>query len=245
MCVGGVCVCEWMFLLPSHPGFAGCEGRIGSSWSSSGDNQGQRFEDRLPKGERQMTPLIDSWFLVTSYHLISSSVTAAPHTAPMTTLTWIHRQVHPPSLSIAVYLGNKPRNNHQEIANPATSVWVLQISANSNTDLHVHFTSAQFCFILEIIDITCVLHLYFFVTCNSLFSRQESILISYILTIISTATSVEVAKHQLLVMFDEIMKSALYQKLLKEKVWPSIRDLKLNHTWVRQQDNDPKNASKW
>ncbi|KAF7650076.1 hypothetical protein LDENG_00131870 [Lucifuga dentata] len=40
------------------------------------------------------------------------------------------------------------------------------------------------------------------------------------------------------------MNSALYQKILKENVRPSVRDLKLKRTWVMQQDNDPKHTSK-
>ncbi|KAK3528161.1 hypothetical protein QTP86_023883, partial [Hemibagrus guttatus] len=40
------------------------------------------------------------------------------------------------------------------------------------------------------------------------------------------------------------MNSAVYQKLLKENVRPSVCDLKLKRTWVLQQDNDPKHASK-
>ena len=40
------------------------------------------------------------------------------------------------------------------------------------------------------------------------------------------------------------MNSALYQKILKENVRPSVQDLKLKRTWVMQQDNDPKHTSK-
>uniref|UniRef100_A0A9J7ZRY6 Transposase n=1 Tax=Cyprinus carpio carpio TaxID=630221 RepID=A0A9J7ZRY6_CYPCA len=40
------------------------------------------------------------------------------------------------------------------------------------------------------------------------------------------------------------MKSAVYQKILKENVRPSFHDLKLKRTWVLQQDNDPKHTSK-
>ncbi len=40
------------------------------------------------------------------------------------------------------------------------------------------------------------------------------------------------------------MNSALYQKILKENVQPSVCDLKLKRTWVMQQDNDPKHTSK-
>ncbi|KAK3548595.1 hypothetical protein QTP70_015114, partial [Hemibagrus guttatus] len=38
--------------------------------------------------------------------------------------------------------------------------------------------------------------------------------------------------------------SAVYQKILKENVRPSVCDLKLKRTWVLQQDNDPKHTSK-
>ncbi len=38
--------------------------------------------------------------------------------------------------------------------------------------------------------------------------------------------------------------SAVYQKILKDNVRPSVRDLKLKRTWVLQQDNDPKHTSK-
>ncbi|KAK3531532.1 hypothetical protein QTP70_024909 [Hemibagrus guttatus] len=40
------------------------------------------------------------------------------------------------------------------------------------------------------------------------------------------------------------MNSAVYQKILKENVRPSVCDLKLKGTWVLQQDNDPKHTSK-
>ncbi len=40
------------------------------------------------------------------------------------------------------------------------------------------------------------------------------------------------------------MNSALYQKILKDNVRPSVYDLKLKRTWVIQQDNDPKHTSK-
>ncbi|KAK3571484.1 hypothetical protein QTP86_012631 [Hemibagrus guttatus] len=40
------------------------------------------------------------------------------------------------------------------------------------------------------------------------------------------------------------MNSAVYQKILKENVQPSVCDLKLKRTWVLQQDNDPKHTSK-
>ncbi len=43
---------------------------------------------------------------------------------------------------------------------------------------------------------------------------------------------------------DGTMNSAIYQKILKENVRPSVCDLKLKHTWVMQQDNDPKHISK-
>ncbi len=40
------------------------------------------------------------------------------------------------------------------------------------------------------------------------------------------------------------MNSALYQKILKENIQPSVCDLKLKRTWVMQQDNDLKHISK-
>uniref|UniRef100_A0A9J8AG74 Tc1-like transposase DDE domain-containing protein n=1 Tax=Cyprinus carpio carpio TaxID=630221 RepID=A0A9J8AG74_CYPCA len=40
------------------------------------------------------------------------------------------------------------------------------------------------------------------------------------------------------------MNSALYQKILKENVRPSDCDVNLKHTWVIQQDNDPKHTTK-
>ncbi|KAK3556965.1 hypothetical protein QTP70_022309 [Hemibagrus guttatus] len=40
------------------------------------------------------------------------------------------------------------------------------------------------------------------------------------------------------------MNSAVYQKILKENVRPSVCDLKLKQTWVLQQDNNPKHTSK-
>ncbi len=47
-----------------------------------------------------------------------------------------------------------------------------------------------------------------------------------------------------LAIIDGTMNSVLYQKILKENVWPSVCDLKLKRTWVMQQDNDPKHTSK-
>ncbi len=47
-----------------------------------------------------------------------------------------------------------------------------------------------------------------------------------------------------LAIIDRTMNSALYQKIRKENVRPSVRDLKLKRTWVMQQDNDPKHTSK-
>ncbi len=47
-----------------------------------------------------------------------------------------------------------------------------------------------------------------------------------------------------LAIIDGTMNSALYQKILKENVQPSVCDLKLKRTWVMQQDNDPKHTSK-
>ncbi len=40
------------------------------------------------------------------------------------------------------------------------------------------------------------------------------------------------------------MNSALYQKILKENVRPSVCDLNLKHTWVIQQGNDTKHTNK-
>ncbi|KAK3571142.1 hypothetical protein QTP86_003094 [Hemibagrus guttatus] len=40
------------------------------------------------------------------------------------------------------------------------------------------------------------------------------------------------------------MNFAVYQKILKENVRPSVCDLKLKQPWVLQQDNDPKHNSK-
>ncbi|KAK3556981.1 hypothetical protein QTP70_022323 [Hemibagrus guttatus] len=40
------------------------------------------------------------------------------------------------------------------------------------------------------------------------------------------------------------MNSAVYLKILKENVRPSVFDLKLKRTWFLQQDNDPKHTSK-
>ncbi len=47
-----------------------------------------------------------------------------------------------------------------------------------------------------------------------------------------------------LAIIDGIMNFALYQKILKENVQPSVCDLKLKRTWVMQQDNDPNHTSK-
>ncbi len=47
-----------------------------------------------------------------------------------------------------------------------------------------------------------------------------------------------------LAIIDGTMNSALYQKILKENVRPSVCELKLKCTWVLQQDNDPKLTSK-
>ncbi len=44
---------------------------------------------------------------------------------------------------------------------------------------------------------------------------------------------------------DETMNSALYQKILKENVQPSVCDLELKSTWVMWQDNDPNHTSEW
>ncbi len=47
----------------------------------------------------------------------------------------------------------------------------------------------------------------------------------------------------ILAIIDGTMNSALYQNILKENVRPSVCDLKLKHTWVMQQDNEPKHTS--
>ncbi len=47
-----------------------------------------------------------------------------------------------------------------------------------------------------------------------------------------------------LAIIDGTMNSALYQKILKKNVRPSVCDLKLKHTWVLQQDIEPKRTSK-
>ena len=47
-----------------------------------------------------------------------------------------------------------------------------------------------------------------------------------------------------LAVIDGTMNSALYQKILKENVQPSVPDLKLKGTWVLL-DNDPKHTSKF
>ncbi len=47
-----------------------------------------------------------------------------------------------------------------------------------------------------------------------------------------------------LAIIDGTMNSALYQKILKENVRPSVCDLKFKRTWGMQQDNDPKHTSK-
>ncbi|KAI4898620.1 hypothetical protein NFI96_006400 [Prochilodus magdalenae] len=41
------------------------------------------------------------------------------------------------------------------------------------------------------------------------------------------------------------MNAAVYQKILKGNVRPSVCDLKLKRTYVLQQDNDPKHTSKF
>ena len=47
-----------------------------------------------------------------------------------------------------------------------------------------------------------------------------------------------------LAIIDGTMNSALYQKILKENIWPSVCDLKLKCSWVMQQANDPKHTIK-
>ena len=46
-----------------------------------------------------------------------------------------------------------------------------------------------------------------------------------------------------LAVMDGTMNAALFQKILKENVRPSVHDLKLKWTWVVRQDNDPKHTS--
>ncbi|KAF7658506.1 hypothetical protein LDENG_00011350 [Lucifuga dentata] len=48
-----------------------------------------------------------------------------------------------------------------------------------------------------------------------------------------------------LVIIEGNMNSALYQKILKEKIRSSVCQLKLKHSWVLLQDNDPKHQSKF
>ncbi|KAK3571374.1 hypothetical protein QTP86_009746 [Hemibagrus guttatus] len=64
-------------------------------------------------------------------------------------------------------------------------------------------------------------------------------------------TTISAALHQSglngpgrLAVINGTMNSAVYQKILKENVRPSVCDLKLKRTWVLQQDNDPKHTSK-
>uniref|UniRef100_A0AAY4D9A2 Transposase n=1 Tax=Denticeps clupeoides TaxID=299321 RepID=A0AAY4D9A2_9TELE len=47
-----------------------------------------------------------------------------------------------------------------------------------------------------------------------------------------------------LAVIDGTLNSTVYQKILKENVRPSVRQLKLKQSWVLQQDNDPKHTSK-
>ncbi len=47
-----------------------------------------------------------------------------------------------------------------------------------------------------------------------------------------------------LAIIDGTMNSALYQKIPKKNVPPSVCDFKLKRTWVKQQDNDLKHTSK-
>ncbi|KAG2470219.1 TCB1 transposase, partial [Polypterus senegalus] len=47
-----------------------------------------------------------------------------------------------------------------------------------------------------------------------------------------------------LAVIDGTMNSTVYQKILKENVRPSVRQLKLKRFWVLQKDNDPKHTSK-
>ncbi|MGH0164696.1 UNVERIFIED_CONTAM: hypothetical protein FKN15_069900 [Acipenser sinensis] len=47
-----------------------------------------------------------------------------------------------------------------------------------------------------------------------------------------------------LAIIEGTMNSALYQRIQQENVRPSVRELKLKHSWVMQQGNDPKHTSK-
>ena len=47
-----------------------------------------------------------------------------------------------------------------------------------------------------------------------------------------------------LAIIDGKMNSQVYQDILQENVRLSVRQLKLNRSWVMQQDNDPKHRSK-
>ncbi|MBN3289611.1 TCB1 transposase, partial [Polypterus senegalus] len=47
-----------------------------------------------------------------------------------------------------------------------------------------------------------------------------------------------------LAVIDGTMNSTVYQKIPKENVRPSVRQLKLKRSWVLQQDNGPKHTSK-
>ena len=47
-----------------------------------------------------------------------------------------------------------------------------------------------------------------------------------------------------LAIIDEKMYSQVYQDILQENVRLSVRQLKLNRSWVMQQDNNPKHRSK-
>ena len=42
---------------------------------------------------------------------------------------------------------------------------------------------------------------------------------------------------------DGTMNSELFQRILKENVRTSVRDLNLKRKWIMQQDNDPKHTS--
>ena len=47
-----------------------------------------------------------------------------------------------------------------------------------------------------------------------------------------------------LAIIDGKLNSQVYQDILQENVRLSVRQLKLNRSWVMQQDNDPKHRSK-
>ena len=46
-----------------------------------------------------------------------------------------------------------------------------------------------------------------------------------------------------LAIIDGKINSQVYQDILLENVWLSVRQLKLNRSWMMQQNNDPKHRS--